>query len=280
MMAFDPRNVVIIMRKELRDALRNRWFVLYALAFAVLATGLSFLSLAGADMVGFAAFGRTAAGLINLVILVVPLMALTIGAQSIALEAERGTLGLLLAQPVSRPEAIAGKFLGAALALLGAITAGFGCAALFLAPHVAAAASPGVLGWLVFAAFLFSLAMLAVGFLLSALSSRAGVATGVAIFVWFFLVLLGDLGLMGSALIMKVSTPTLLGLAIANPVQAFKITALLSLNATLDLLGPAGMYAVSVYGRGLAGFLIGILVAWTLVPLLAGGIVFGRKNVR
>lgn len=280
MRAFEVRNVVIVMRKELRDALRSRWFVLYAIAFALLALGLSFLSLAGAELVGFAAFGRTAAGLINLVILVVPLMALTIGAQSISLEAERGTLGLLLAQPVSRAEVIVGKFCGAALALLGALTVGFGSSALFLAPHVAASASPGLLGWLVGAAFLFSLAMLAVGFLISVFSTRAGAATGVAIFIWFCLVLFGDLGLMGSALIMKVSTPTLLGLAMANPVQAFKIAALLGLNPTLDLLGPAGMYAVSVYGRGLAGLLIGVLVAWTLAPLVAGGVVFMRKNVR
>ena len=213
-------------------------------------------------------------------ILIVPLMALTIGAQSIALEAEKGTLGLLLAQPVSRTEVIAGKFLGASLALLGALTLGFGGSALLLSPYVAAAAPPALLAWLVGVAFLFAIAMLALGFLISSFSARAGVATGVAIFVWFGLVLLGDLGLMGSALIMKISTPVLLGLAMANPVQAFKIASLLGLNATLDLLGPAGMYAVSAYGAGLAAVLVAILVAWTLAPLGLGWVVFSRKNVR
>jgi Cu-processing system permease protein len=280
MTSLDPRNVAIVLRKELRDAFRSRWFALYALAFAVLALGLSFLSIAGADLAGFAAFGRTAAGLINLVILIVPLMALTIGAQSIALEAERGTLGLLLAQPVSRTEVIAGKFIGAALALLGALALGFGASALLLSPYVGAGAPPALLAWLVGVAFLFALSMLALGFLISCFSARAGVATGVAIFVWFGLVLLGDLGLMGSALIMKISTPALLGLAMANPVQAFKIASLLGLNATLDLLGPAGMYAVDVYGPSLAGILVAILVAWTLAPLAAGWLAFSRRNVR
>ena len=79
-------------KKELRDALHNRWFVLYTAAFVILALAFSYLALAGAGMVGFAGFGRTAASLINLVLLIIPLMALTVGAQSLAGEQERNTL--------------------------------------------------------------------------------------------------------------------------------------------------------------------------------------------
>jgi Cu-processing system permease protein len=276
---FDPRNVIVIARKELRDALRSRWFALYALSFALLSLGLSALSLAGADLAGFSAFGRTAAGLINLVVLIVPLLALTIGAQSIAGEAERGTLGLLLAQPVSRAEVLAGKFLGAALALAGALAAGFGAAAVVLGAR-AASAPPALLAWLVGTALLFGLSMLAVGFVISVATRRAGVAVGVATFAWLGFVLLGDLGLMGSALLMKLSTGTLLGLAMANPVQAFKIASLISLDATLDLLGPAGMYAVHAYGRGLAAMLLAILAAWTIGALAAAALLFARRSLR
>jgi Cu-processing system permease protein len=279
-MRFDPLNVLIVARKELRDALRSRWFVLYAVAFGVLSLGLSALSLGNADLVGFAAFGRTAAGLINLVILIVSLMALTIGAQSVAGEAERGTLGFLLAQPVSRAEVLAGKFAGSALALLGVLTAGFGVSGLLVRSRAAASATPVLLAWLIGVAFLFGLAMLATGFLVSTLASRVGVALGIALFAWLVFVLLGDLGLMGSALMMKLSTRTLLGLAIANPVQAFKIASLMGLNATLDILGPAGMYAATMYGESLVRLLIAILLAWTLAPLLVSGFVFSRRSVR
>jgi Cu-processing system permease protein len=207
-------------------------------------------------------------------------MALTIGAQSIAAEAERGTLGLLLSQPVSRGEVLAGKFLGAAIALIGALAAGFGASGLILGASAAASAPPALLAWLVGTAMLFGLAMLAVGFLISTTTGRPGVAVGIATFVWLGFVLLGDLGLMGSTLMMKLSTGTLLSLAMANPVQAFKIASLIGLNATLDLLGPAGMYAVSVYGRALAGVLLGILAAWTLAPLVLSAILFSRRSVR
>ncbi|MEZ4667592.1 MAG: ABC transporter permease subunit [Anaerolineae bacterium] len=114
---------------ELRSSLRNRWFLLYALAFAVLAVALSSLSLTGAGMFGFAGFGRTAASLINLVLLIVPLMGLTIGAHSLASEREKGTLAYLLAQPVSRAEVLWGKFVGLGTALLAALLLGFGLSA-------------------------------------------------------------------------------------------------------------------------------------------------------
>ena len=55
----DVRTVLILARKELRDSFRNRWFVSYTAAFAVLAIGLSYLTRVGTTMSGFAGFGAT-----------------------------------------------------------------------------------------------------------------------------------------------------------------------------------------------------------------------------
>src|SRR5262245_24716105 len=77
-------NVRTIAARELRDALRSRWFILYTLAFAALGTGVSYISAAAVSGSGLAGFGRTSAGLINLVLLMVPLMSLTAGAGTIA----------------------------------------------------------------------------------------------------------------------------------------------------------------------------------------------------
>ena len=121
-------------RREFRDALASKWFLLYTLAFSVLAVGVSFLSMSGVGAHGFAGFGRTAAGLLNLVMLVVPLMALTAGAGSIAGERERGTLLYLLAQPVSRTQVLLGKYLGIVAALVCSLC-------------IAVGVSAGVLAW-------------------------------------------------------------------------------------------------------------------------------------
>jgi len=137
MSRFDPRNVSIVARKELRDALRSRWFALYALPSRCSRSGSRRSRSAGRSW-WFRRVRTRGGGLVNLVVLIVPLMALTIGAQSIAGEAERGTLGLLLSQPVSRAEVLAGKFLGASIALGGTLAAGFGASGLILGARAAA----------------------------------------------------------------------------------------------------------------------------------------------
>lgn len=257
--------VVTLMQKELRDSLRNRWFILYTIAFTVLALGLSFMALSGAGIVGFAGFGRTAASLVNLVLLVVPLMALTVGAQSLAGEQERGTMAYLLAQPVTRLEVFVGKYLGLALALLAALTLGFGISGLVMASS--GAANPWAYIQLVGLAFLLALTMLSLGFVISAFTRKAGVAIGIALFVWLVFVFVGDLGMMGTAVVLRLTVSELFWLASANPLQVFKMASVLLINATLDVLGPAGFYALQTYGNAVMALFLGILAAWVLVPL-------------
>ena len=271
----DFQNVATLLQKELRDSLRNRWFVLYTVAFTVLALGLSFLALSGAGVVGFAGFGRTAASLINLVLLIVPLMALTVGAQSLAAESERGTLSYLLAQPVTRLEVFLGKYLGLALAILAALTLGFGISGLVMAANGMAYADSYLA--LVGLAFLLALTMLSVGFVISAFAHKAGIAIGISLFLWLTFVFLGDLGMMGTAVSMRLKIADLFLLASANPLQVFKMASILSINATLDVLGPAGLYALQTYGNHLLWMFLAVLVAWIVAPL---GLAYARFRQR
>src|SRR5688572_11151466 len=93
--------VTALSQREIADALRNRWFVAYAGAFVILSVALALLVINSAGYGGISGFGRTSAGLVNLVLFLAPLMGLTLGAQALAGEREQGTLDYLLAQPVS-----------------------------------------------------------------------------------------------------------------------------------------------------------------------------------
>ena len=268
--------VATIARKEVRDSLRNRWFLLYATAFAVLAIAVSWISIAGTGAYGFAGYGRTAAGLVNLVLLVVPLMALTLGGASIAADAERGTLAYVLAQPVDRSEVLLGKYLGLAAALVGALSVGFAISAAVLG----AAGGGDVTSYfaLVALTFVLALAMLSVGFLISVLSGKASVATGVALFAWLGLAFLSDLGLMGSAIAFRLHVSDLFGLALLHPLQVFKMAVLGSVHASLDVLGPAGLYATQTHGKALPFLFAGALAAWVVLPLGLAGAIFVRRG--
>ncbi|MFN8488684.1 MAG: ABC transporter permease [Caldilineaceae bacterium] len=268
----------VLAQKELRDALRNRWFLLYTLAFIALSLAFSYLALAGAGMVGFAGFGRTAASLINLVLLIVPLMALTIGAQSLASEQEKSTLAYLLAQPINRVEVFIGKYLGLMLSLLASLTLGFGISGLVMALNGSGAADPSAYVKLVALAFLLSLTMLSIGFLISALTNKAGVAVGIGLFLWLAFVFFGDLGMMGTVMALRLPIDNLFWLSLSNPLQVFKMAAILDIRATLDILGPAGIYAVQRYGDSLLGLFLGVLVVWVLIPAMIAYVRFHNKS--
>src|SRR3972149_2090028 len=91
--------VIAIARKEVRDAVAGRWLILYAAVFAVLALGLPYLGQRNLGALGFENFSRTTASLLNLCLLLAPLVALSLGAGSIAAERDRGHLTYLLSQP-------------------------------------------------------------------------------------------------------------------------------------------------------------------------------------
>lgn len=265
-----------IAQRELREALRNRWLIFYALGFAALAFALSSASLASSGYGGLGGFGRTAASLVNALLLFVPLLGLSVGAAALAGDRERGTLLYLLSQPVNRAEVFCGKALGAALAVALALTLGFGLAGLALAVNGAGAGD----AFLALAGYtlLLALTALGVGFVISALTRKTATALGAALIVWLALVFFSDLGLVGVTLAVRPTPATLLGMLLVNPLQIFKLGAIYSLRATLDTLGAAGQYALLRFGAALPALLAGLLAVWALAAFgLAYG-VFARRG--
>ena len=274
----DLENIIVLIQKELRDARYNRWFLLYAIAFAALSLALAWFALSGAGNYGLAGFGRTSASLINLVLLIVPLMGLTLGALSLAGEREKGTLIYLMAQPLSQLELLLGKFIGMALALMAALGLGFGLTGLLIAISGGGTELRTYVVLLLLSCLL-AVASLSVGFLISALVSSSATAVGLALFLWLLLVFFGDLGLMGTAVVLKLNVNQLFAAALANPLQLFKLASVLNLHQNLEVLGPAGIYAMRTYGDRLLPALIGLMFLWVIVPLLLAIRIFKIKGV-
>lgn len=269
-------NTLTLARRELRDAVKSRWFILYTLAFAALGLGVSYASSVSAGGAGLSGFGRTTAGLINIVLLVVPLMALTAGAGSVASDRERGMLACFLAQPISRTELLLGKFLGLAVALAASICLGMGACAAVLA-WKAGASGPAAILWFTGLSIGLALAMLSTGMLVSALARKASVAVGTAVFLWLVLVFVTDLGLMAGTLALKLRIEELFAISLANPLQVFKMWSLHAIDASLDVLGPAGLYASEEFGAKLHWMFGAALAAWIILPLGLAAAIFHRR---
>ena len=268
-----------IAAKELRTTIASKWFWMWAVAFVGLAAILVVVALPGSRLVGHAGFGRTAASLVTLVQIIVPLMGLTLGALSIAGQKESGALRFLLSHPVSRTEAFWGTYLGLAAALALAAGAGFGVAGVLTAMR-GVSAGAGTYVWIAVLSWLLAIGMLGVGMLISTFTNRSGAALGVAIFAWLVMVFIGDLGLMGTAAATNMPVGVLFGVALLNPVEAFRLTALTAFAGSLDVLGPAGVFAVDSLGDLLVPVLVVVLLLWVSVPTLVAWARFrGRSDL-
>jgi Cu-processing system permease protein len=271
--------IAAIAARDVRSGVRNRWFMLYAIVFIMLSVGFSMLAMGGSTLTGQPGFGRTAAGLLNLMLLMVPLIGLTIGAQSLVGERQDRSLEYLMAQPISTREIFLGKYLGAAASLALLLLLGFGVSGVVMAVR-GAATGLGDFLLLVLLTTLLGLAMLSAGYLISSRSPQTAAALGIALTLWLLLVIVGDLGLMSSAIVMDLGPGTLLTLTLVNPLDVYKLLGVDLLQTSLDVLGPAGVYANSQLGGVLTPLLAILLLIWIVAPLPIGYLLFTRKDVR
>jgi len=271
------REVGIVAARELRDATRNRWFLWATAAFFLLSLALAHLGLSGAQRSGLAGYDRTTAGLLNLCLLFVPLVTLILGGSSFAGELEDGSLGMLVAQPVTRGEVYLGKCLGLFVSVATSILAGFGATGVVIGLRTGGDASAFLA--LAGVSLLLAAATLALGFFLSViLRSRARVI-GAAFGVWLLLVYVSDLGTIGLVVSRDLSPGQVFALSLLNPVQEARVLGTLALTGRPEVLGPVGIYGVDTFGAaGFVAVLVTSLLA-TAGAAVAGGYAVFRRSV-
>jgi Cu-processing system permease protein len=260
--------VLLCARQELLLAVRSRWLQVFAVVFAALA-----IIVAGAGYVlsggyGLQDFARTAASLVQLVLLIVPLAAISFGV--LVLTPERGHAELLFAQPVSRTHILAGRYLGLFVSLAAAQAIGFGLAGLVLQ------AQTGQTGLSAFiAVVVISLALTAVFLSIAAMLAHAhGVrrarVLAVALVVWFVTIVLYDVAVLGVASLLRSGSASrlLITAVLVNPADAARTMALMAVEGTAAF-GAASLALLRFTGGAANAFglaAISVLV-WTIAPL-------------
>lgn len=271
--------ILIIMGKELRDGLRNRWVLAVALLLAVLALVLGFLGSAPTGNVKVDPLTVTVVSLSSLSVFLVPLIALLLSYDAVVGEVERGTMLLMLSYPVARWQVLAGKFLGHMLVLALATAAGFGVAglALQLAHDGLDFSAWGPLLALIGASIMLGGCFLAIGYLLSALVRERATAAGIAIGVWLLLVVLFDMGLLGALVADqgRFITPFVLKiLLLFNPSDVYR---LINLTGHDNVAMFAGVVGLGEQIKLPMALLVLAQLLWVVVPLALASVVFQRR---
>lgn len=258
---------------ELRQSARSRWLLLCAGAFALLSAALTVAGSAG----GTAGFGPTAAGLINIEFIAVPLFAVVLGAMSLARDRERGTYGYLRSLPVSLREIYTAKCAALAINVSGVVLAGFAGAFTAMAFLRLGGDLAGLLQF-VLLTWMLSITCAAIGMFISACARRGPAAFGGAVAAWLAIVIFGDLGLMTTALATHMGIGSLLLLTAANPAEAYKIASLAALSGSVDVLGPGGRLASDMLGTAIMPVMSSVLVIWCGACTYAGWFALSRSK--
>ncbi|HET8747567.1 MAG TPA: ABC transporter permease [Ramlibacter sp.] len=261
----DLRQVACIAQKELRDRLRNRWVLAVALVFTVFALVIAFFGGAQQGAVGLRSIEFTITSLVSLVIYLLPLIALLLGFDAIVGERERGSLDLLLALPVTRLEVLLGKYLGLAAALTLSTVVGFGLVAVVLARNATRAGLEAYAGFMG-SSVLLGLAFLSLAVMLSVLARDRTRASGLAIALWFFFVLVFDLLLLGLLVASggesgAAAFPYLL---LLNPADVFRVLNIFSLDDVRTLYGLTSIVPAALAKPWLMAL---VMFGWIAAPL-------------
>jgi len=247
-----------IAEKEIKDGLRNRWLLSITLIFTLLAVGISWFGSAAVGSIGFGSIANTIVSLSSLNVFLMPLIALLLAYNAIVGEDEDGTLLLLLSYPLSKAELLFGKLLGHTGILAFACIVGFGSAALVIgvfAEGVDLKELVLAFSLFIFSAILLGMAFVSLAYVCSCWCAEKSKAAGLSLILWFFFVLIFDLGLLG------------LLVATEGQVQAEVFPYLLLLNPT-DIFRLINLALFEASGSGLLS--IASNQSFGLGPLFAG----------
>jgi Cu-processing system permease protein len=263
-----PGSVVLLCaHQELVLAVRSRWTQIFAAIFAALSLAVAASGYVLSGGAGMQDFARTAASLVQLVLLLTPLTSLVIGV--LALAPERGSAEMLFSQPVSRRSILFGRLLGLFAALAAAQAIGLGAAGLLVFSRAGGTGAAGYgilfLGALVLTAVFLGIAAL----LVSGGVGRRAKSLAVALIVWFGAVVLFDVAALGVASLLgsRAASRLLIGAVLVNPIDAFRTGALLAIQGTTAFGGAS--LALLRFSGGPAGAaaLLGLSAAlWLVLP--------------
>jgi Cu-processing system permease protein len=256
-----------VVRYELRDVVRSRWVLAYALFFFLVTDTLLRFGDGGT---------KALLSLVNIVLFLIPLVTIVFG--TMYLYDAREFIELLLAQPLRRRQLFVGLYLGLTLPLSMGFVAGI--AAPFAVHGLDDPAELGTIATLTLGGVLLTAIFVALAILIAVRVEDKVKGLGAAIALWLLCTVLYD-GLVLLAVLLFADHPLerpMVALMLANPVDLARVLLLMRFDVSA-LMGYTGAVFRTLFdttsGVALA---LGVLAAWCVVPLAVGCRWFRRKD--
>lgn len=270
--------IFVVMRSDLYESLRSRWFLVYLLVFSSLVALIFASGVTNSYVLGFTGLTRLLLIFIQACNVILPVFIMVTTVKSIAGDRDAHILEYMLSFPVSLKDYYWGKLLGRFIVVLIPLIFAM-CVALAIGIF-----SGGVPWALVFlytvllicSAFTF----LGIGFFVSTLVRSQEMAVGVALFAWLFLIAFIDIALIGIMIKNLIAPEVIFSVALLNPVQVFRVAAISLFDPVLSVIGPAAYFILDRMGRN--GFLLYALLYSIFLGAafaFAGYFIFKKKDL-
>ena len=263
----------LMLRLELAESLRSRWFHFYSVVVIGLMLLLIGTGISESRVLGFTGLSRLLVTYIQITMAVLPLFIIVATARSMVGDREAGNLEYMLAFPVGLGTWFWGRFVARLVLILLPVILALGIAAVFGAVkgHEIPWRHVGLYSGLTAA---LATCFLGLGFFLSAVSRSTEVALGASLMIWLLLVALLDLLLLSVLIKAQFVPDFVIAIALANPLQSFRTASMILFDPQLILLGPASYVILDNFG--VTGYVAWALAYPTLIGLSFAGLGYWR----
>ncbi|MCD6654513.1 MAG: ABC transporter permease [Sulfurovum sp.] len=273
------KNLMLIAYLDLKESLRAKWFLIYSLVFGGLIALFFIAGITESQVMGFSGLSRLLLMYIQVTIVILPIFILITTVRSISGDRDNHTLEYMLSFPISLSQYYWGKISGRFITVFLPVFLAMVAAILYGA--IKGAEIPWSI-FLLYVGLLFAMtsSFLGIAFLISSIVRSSEMALGIAFFIWIFLLAFIDIALISIMMQNRVNDGVIISIALANPMEIFRVAAISLFDPELTVMGPVAFYILDAMSQ--LTFVIFSILYPTLLGLLfaiLGYNVFRKKDL-
>ena len=273
------KNLFLIAYLDLKESIRANWFIVYSIVFGGLIALFFIAGITESQVMGFSGLSRLLLMYIQVTIVILPIFILVTTVRSISGDRDSHILEYMLSFPISLKQYYWGKVFGRFITVFLPVFM-----AMFFAIIYGVFKGADV-PWSIFflytgLLFAMSSAFLGIAFFVSSIVKSSEMALGISFFVWIFLLAFIDIALISLMMQQRMNTELIIGIAMINPMEIFRVAAISLFDPQLTVMGPVAFYILDMMSQSLF-VLISILYPVLLGVLFAylGFKIFSKKDL-
>ena len=266
------KNLLLIAYLDLKESIRAKWFVIYSLVFGGLIALFFIAGITESQVMGFSGLSRLLLMYIQVTIIILPIFILITTVRSISGDRDSHILEYMLSFSISLKQYYWGKVFGRFITVFLPVFMAMAFAVVY--GIFKGAEVPWEIFFL-YSGLIFALssAFLGLAFFISSIVKSSEMALGISFFVWIFLLAFIDIALISLMLQNRMSEGVIIGVALLNPMELFRVAAISLFDPELTVMGPVAFYLLDMMKQG-------TFIALSILYPVALGIVFAFLGYR